>query len=400
MSTYIITAPRVLTGCGATHAPGAVVVDESKIAWVGPASDLPGDWQGGGVERIDPPEATVLPGLIDAHVHLAFGGAIYPLAAVQATTQLDVAATIRAELAELGAAGVTTVRDLGAPRYTDIDTLTRLHNRPRVLTATIPLTVAGGHCHGLGGAVDTLTGIRDLVAANAARGADWIKIMGSGGFTTGAASSPYEPQFTDIQVRAAVDAAHDHGLPVAVHAHGTAAIRQAVAAGVDSIEHCTWMTVDGFDLDHGVVREIADRGILVCPTINHLARSAAGRLPWPVRRDHLRVMLDAGVQLIPGSDAGIPHTPPRRYPHSLPIYLDLGLSPAAVIDLATRHAAEALRIGHLTGTLAAGLSADLIAVPGDPTRDLNLLTRPILTMAAGHMHYADATPEAEEDTST
>lgn len=78
MSTHIITAARVLTGCGATHAPGAVVVDESKIAWVGPGSDLPGDWQGAGVEQIDLPEASVLPGLIDAHVHLAVGGAPHP----------------------------------------------------------------------------------------------------------------------------------------------------------------------------------------------------------------------------------------------------------------------------------------------------------------------------------
>ncbi|WP_280215804.1 amidohydrolase family protein [Nocardia cyriacigeorgica] len=398
MSARIITAARVLTGCGATHAPGAVVVDEDKIAWVGPASNLPVNWQGVGVERMDLPQASVLPGLIDAHVHLAFGGTAHLPAAIQATTRLDAAATIRAGLAELLGAGVTTVRDLGAPRYTAIDTLTQHHTRPRVLTATIPLTVVGGHCHSLGGAVDTLTEIRDLVAANAARGADWIKIMGSGGFTTGGTSSPYEPQFTDTQVRAAVDTAHDQGLPIAAHAHGTAAIRQAVAAGVDSIEHCTWMTADGFDLDHGVVREIADRKILVCPTINHLARSAAGRLPWPIRRDHLRAMLDAGVRLIPGSDSGIPHTPPRRYPYSLPAYLDLGLTPAEVIDLATRQAADALRIGHLTGTLAAGLSADLIAVPGDPTRDLDLLTRPILTVAAGHLHYPNATRRAEEDT--
>lgn len=398
MSARIITAARVLTGCGATHAPGAVVIDEGKIAWVGPASDLPGDWQGCCVARLDLPQATVLPGLIDAHVHLAFGGAAHLPAAIQATTHLDAVATIRAGLAELLGAGVTTVRDLGAPRYTDIDTLARPHTRPRVLTATIPLTVAGGHCHSLGGAVDTLTEIRDLVAANAARGADWVKIMGSGGFTTGGTSSPYEQQFTDTQVRAAVDAAHEHGLPIAAHAHGTAAIRQAVAAGVDSIEHCTWMTADGFDLDHGVVREIADRKILVCPTINHLARSAAGRLQWPVRRDHLRVMLAAGVRLIPGSDAGIPNTPPGCYPYSLPAYLDLGLSPAEVIDLATRQAADALRIGHLTGTLAAGLSADLIAVPGDPTRDLDLLTTPILTVAAGHLHYPNATRKAEEDT--
>lgn len=399
MSALIITAARVLTGCGATHAPGAVVVDEGKIAWVGPASDLPGDWLGAYAERIDLPQASVLPGLIDAHVHLAFGRAAHPPAAIQATTRLDSAATICAGLAELLGAGVTTVRDLGAPRYIDIDTLTRHHIRPRVLTATIPLTVAGGHCHSLGGAVDTLPEIRGLVATNAARGADWIKIMGSGGFTTGGTSSPYEPQFTDTQVRAAVDTAHDHGLPIAAHAHGTAAIKQAVAARVDSIEHCTWMTADGFDLDHGLVREIVDREILVCPTINHLARTAIGRLPWPIRRDHLQLMLEAGVRLIPGSDSGIPHTPPGRYPHSLPAYLDLGLSPAEVIDLATRQAAEALRAGHLTGTLAAGLSADLIAVTGDPTRDLDLLTTPILTMAAGHLHYPDSTPEAEENAS-
>ncbi|MBF6399473.1 amidohydrolase family protein [Nocardia cyriacigeorgica] len=397
MSARLITAARVRTGCGDTHAPGAVVIDEGKVAWVGSASNLPGDWQGCCVARIDLPQATVLPGLIDAHVHLAFGGAAHLPAAIQATTRLA-AAAIRAGLAELLGAGVTTVRDLGAPRYTDIDTLTRHDIRLRVLTATIPLTVAGGHCHSLGGAVDTLTEIRDLVAANAARGADWVKIMGSGGFTTGGTSSPYEPQFTDTQIGAAVEAAHERGLPVAAHAHGTAAIRQAVAAGVDSIEHCTWMTADGFDLDHGLVREIADREILVCPTINHLARSAAGRLPWPVRRDHLRAMLDAGVRLLPGSDSGISHTPPRRYPYSLPAYLDLGLSPAEVIDLATRQAADALRVGHLTGTLAAGLSADLIAVPGDPTRDLDLLTTPILTVAAGHLHYPDATREAEEDT--
>ncbi|MEU2040455.1 amidohydrolase family protein [Nocardia niwae] len=399
MSARIITAARVFTGPGTAHTPGAVVVDDGKIAWVGPTADLPGGWSGVDVERIDLPEASVLPGLIDAHVHLSFGGAAHPPAAIQETPRHSVTATIRASLTALLDAGVTTVRDLGAPRYTDLDTLTRLHNRPRVLTAAIPLTVAGGHCHGLGGAVDTFIEIRDLVAANAARGADWIKIMASGGFTTGSASSPYEPQFTDTQFRVAVAAAHDHGLPVAAHAHGTTAIRQAVAAGVDSIEHCTWMTADGFDLDHGLVREIADRAIPVCPTINHLARSATGRLPWPVRRGHLQVMLDAGIQLIPGSDSGIPHSPPSRYPHSLPAYLDLGLSPAQVINLATRRAADALRIGHLTGTLAAGLSADLIAVPGDPTRDLNQLTTPILTVAAGHLHHLNTTPETEEDPS-
>nr|WP_280249227.1 amidohydrolase family protein [Nocardia abscessus] len=108
------------------------------------------------------------------------------------------------------------------------------------------------------------------------------------------------------------------------------------------------------------------------------------------------LMLDAGVRMVPGSNSGIPHTPPGSYPHSLSAYLDLGLTPAGVIDMATRLAADALRIGHLTGTLTAGLSADLIAVPGDPTRGLDLLTTPILTVADGHPHHPDTPPEAEE----
>ncbi|MFC8529167.1 amidohydrolase family protein [Nocardia sp. NPDC057227] len=397
MTTRVITAARVRTGHGAVHAPGAVAIDHGRIAWAGPATDLPPAWNTPEVMRIDLPEATVLPGLVDAHVHLAFGGATVPPTASGPLAWREVAATIRSGLTELLTAGVTTVRDLGAPRYVDIDTLTQTNPRPRVLTATIPLTVPGGHCHTLGGAMDTCTAIRNLVEVNTLHGADWIKVMITGGFTTSGASSPYEPQFTDAQIRAAVEAAHDHGLPVAAHAHGTAGIRQAVTAGVDSIEHCTWMTATGFDLDPGLVREIAARDIPVCPTINHLARTATGRLPWAVRREHLRVMLDAGIRLVPGSDAGIPHTPPGRYPQSLPAYLDLGLTPAEVIDLATSGAADALRIGHLTGTLTAGLGADLIAVPGDPAHDLTALSTPILTMAAGHLHHR-AEPDAQEDT--
>ncbi|QIS22177.1 amidohydrolase family protein [Nocardia terpenica] len=157
------------------------------------------------------------------------------------------------------------------------------------------------------------------------------------------------------------------------------------------------MVPGGFDLGHGVVREILDRRILVCPTVNHHARAATGRLPWPVRREQLRVMLAAGVEIVPGSDAGIPHTSHRMYPRPLDFYTDLGLTPADVVGLATRRAAEALHCGHVTGTLTAGRSADLIAVHGDPIQDLHTLTTPILVMAAGHLRHLHATPHAEED---
>ncbi|WP_433678357.1 amidohydrolase family protein [Nocardia sp. CA-119907] len=399
MRVRIIDADRVLTGTGELHSPGTVITTDDRIAWVGATEAQLSDWRGHRVERIRLRESTILPGLIDAHVHLAFGCAVHPRPAIQHDTRLAVAATIRRALRELAAAGITTVRDLGAPRYVDSDTLATTTPPTRVLKATIPLTIPGGHCYSLGGAVTTDSEIARLVAANAARGAEWIKVMVTGGFTVSGTSSPYEPQFSDHQLRVIVAAARDHGLPIAAHAHGITGIRQAVDVGVDSIEHCTWMTDDGgFDFDLGLVNAIATQQIMVCPTINHEAMTARGRLPWAVRREQLTVMLGAGVRLVPGTDSGIPRTPHNKYAHSLPTYLDLGLTPAEVIDLATRRAAQALRIDHSTGTLTAGLSADLIAVPGDPRQDLTVLATPILAITAGHLHYPAAVPTTEEYT--
>lgn len=387
MTIRILDTERVLTGTGEVITPGTVVTAADRIAWVGQTAARPPSWDGPRVERIRLPGATILPGLIDAHVHLGFGCAVNPRPAIQDSTRREVAATIRRALRALADAGITTVRDLGAPRYVDTDTLAATTPRARVLKATVPLTIPGGHCYSLGGAVTGDAEIERLIAANAARGADWIKVMVTGGFTVSGTSTPYEPQFSNHQLRTIVAAAREHDLPVAAHAHATTGIGQAVDAGVDSIEHCTWMTEGGFDLDHGLVKAIAEREIMVCPTINHEAMTARGRLAWPVRREQLTVMLDAGVRLLPGTDSGIPRTPHDIYARSFPAYLDLGLTPAQVIELATRRAAQSLRIADRTGTLAAGLSADLLAVPGNPTQDLSVLATPILTMTAGNLHY-------------
>ncbi len=395
MTIQIIDAARVLTGHRTAYSPGSIVIDDRLLAWVGPTADLPARWLGG-TARITLPGASVLPGLIDAHVHLTFDctgqtSAGDPIESTQAVVD-----RIRAGSHALMRSGVTTVRDLGAPRHTTITP--NPTPGPRMLTSGAPLTVPRGHCHFLGGVVSTISDIDRLVAENARRGASWIKVMVTGGWTAGGHSSPYSPQFTDTQLAAIVSAARAHHLPVAAHAHGTTGIRQAVDAGVDSIEHCTWMTPTGFHLDTGLVREIADRRILVCPTINHHARSATGRLPWSIRREHLTTMLAAEVQLIPGTDAGIPSTPPGRLADSLSIYTDLGYTPAGILELATRRAANALGIGHLTGTLTAGRSADLLAVPGNPTQNLQALTTPILVVTAGQIYRTDDIPHAQEDT--
>ncbi|WP_290047838.1 amidohydrolase family protein [Nocardia nova] len=386
MTARILHVARVVTGLSTVHAPGTVVVDDKHIAWVGTPDQLPDTWTTNKPHQIHLPQATLLPGLIDAHVHLAFDHSADPHRAAEKWGTA---------VQQLLHGGITTARDLGAPHHTDISAVAGTSG-PRILSAGVPLTIPGGHCDEFGGSVTTAADIDRIVSHNAERGAAWIKVMVTGGFTSRGPSSPYSPQFTDTQLADIVAAARDHDLPVAAHAHGTAGIRQAVEAGVDSLEHCTWMTENGFHLDHGIVNAIAEQRILVCPTINHLARHASGRLPWPVRRAQLVAMLSAGVRIVPGSDAGIPHTPHHLYGRSLPAYTDLGFSPAEVVDLVTRRAAEALRVGHLTGTLTAGRAADLIAAPGDPTRELHALTTPILVMSSGHLHYLDI--NAEEDT--
>ncbi|WP_067469765.1 amidohydrolase family protein [Nocardia amamiensis] len=371
----VLTADRVLTGAGAPIRSGAVAVDGDRIVWIGTVGDLPARWNA--ADRIDVPDGTLLPGMIDSHVHLSLAES------PDLARERDIAALILRS-------GVTTVRDLGGPGP-------HVPAPPglRVTAAGVPLTVPDGHCHHLGGAVTTTADIGGRITTAAAAGARWIKAMVTGGFTTSGHTSPYTTQFTGSQLAAIVTAAREHGLRVAAHAHGTAGIRQAVRAGVDSIEHCTWMSEDGFDFDRGLVVEIAAAGITVCPTINEHARNAVGRLPWAVRREHLSVMLAAGVTLIPGTDSGIPHSRHDRFPQSLPAYTDLGLSAGEVVELCGRAAADALGLAEEIGTLARGRAADLIAVSGDPTRDLTALTRPILVMTAGNLHHHEPVPQED-----
>ncbi|WP_405138039.1 amidohydrolase family protein [Nocardia sp. NBC_01388] len=394
MTLRIIDAARVLTGHGTAHTPGSVVVDGTSIAWVGPTCDLPPRWSRRAANRLALTNATLLPGLIDAHVHLAFDCTSQPPDARDDLARGAVSDKIRTAATALTSSGVTTVRDMGAPRYIDADTLP-VQPGPRVLPATIPLTVPGGHADSLGGAVTTIADVEQVIAENARRGAAWITTVVTGGLNGGGRRSPYEPQFSDTMLAAIVTIAHRHGLPVAAQAHGTAGIRQAVEAGVHSIEYCTWLAPGGFDVDPGLIREIAARRIPVCPIINHHSRAASGRLPWRHRREHLRDMLAAGVHLLPGTDSGITLTPHDRFGHALSAYIDLGLTPASIIELATRRAADALGISHLTGTLSTGLSADILAVHGNPTQHLHSLATPIMVMTAGHLYRSRAVRDNE-----
>ncbi|MEV5242597.1 amidohydrolase family protein [Streptomyces cinnamoneus] len=381
----LLCADRVITGVERTmYRDGAVLVTGTSIAWVGPrpmAPDTP-------ARPMHLDGATLLPGLIDAHTHLALDAGPDPFGALGTLTGRQVLAAMRERAGRMLAAGITTARDLGAPGRLDTVLAREIRgghaHGPRLVTAGVPVTRPGGHGAALGGECADLDDAEALVRANRDAGARWTKVFVTGGFTT-KGTSPYALQLPTQLLAEVTALSHRLGMKVAVHAHATAGIAAAVEARVDSIEHCTWMSEDGFDLDPGLMAAMAEHRIVASATVNSRARNATGRLPWAQRAAQLRALYESGVPLAVGTDAGIPTTAHDDLPASLPAYLDLGLDPLGVLELATSHTAQALGLDD-TGALREGMRADVLAVEGDPTEDLSVLTRPVTVLGGGTAH--------------
>ncbi|MFI9200566.1 amidohydrolase family protein [Streptomyces sp. NPDC053048] len=396
MTDLLITAGRVLTGPGGEGTTdGAVLVQGRDIVAAGPREEVealaPRD-----VPRMSLPGATVLPGLIDCHVHLAFDAGDDPVGSVKESDAPGLLLGMARRARQLLDSGVTTVRDLGdrdglAFRLRDAIAEGALPG-PRVLAAGAPLTAPGGHCWFLGGEVEGEDALREAVRRNAAAGADVIKVMATGGGLTPGGPATWESQFTPAELRAVVDEARRLGLPVAAHAHGTEGIAAAVAAGVDTIEHCTWMAEGGFDAREDLVAEIAAKGIHVCPAASPNWRVFAERFGYE-RADavfsRVRWMAEQGVHLIAGTDAGVPRAVFDNFTGSLDFYRHLGFGTDRIIDMATVDAARALGIAEETGRLAAGYRADVLVVDGDPLEDLDALRDVRLVLAAGRPHIPE-----------
>ncbi|HEY3531135.1 MAG TPA: amidohydrolase family protein [Nocardioides sp.] len=378
---------------GERFRPGGVtlLLDGDRIAGVEPlAYDVPH-----GVE-VTTYDGTLLPGLIDAHVHLVgdatFGG--LERAGSMSDDELDT--TITGTLRAQAAAGVTTVRDLGDVRYRTLVARDRRGpGEPRIVAAGPPITVPGGHCHYLGGAVTGVDEVRSRVAEHAERGVDLVKVMASGGMLT-AESDVLGVQFTPEELRAAAEAAHTAGLRIVAHAHSEAGVRHAVAAGVDGLEHATCLSAAGLAVPEDLFREIAARDVTVDPTwgMDPDRVPPADQLPPNMRAlverfhvspiDVLRGragqitrMRELGVRIVSGMDAGA--TPPKPHGSLWRVVVQLesaGFSAAEALATATSVAADDCRLTATTGRLAAGLAADLLVVDGDLESDLTALARP------------------------
>ena len=229
----LVTADRVVTGRpGEVLDEAGVLYEGNRIEWVGRVSELTAD-RAAGAHRSHYPGATILPGLIDSHVHLGFDGGPDPVQRMERESDSEQLVLMLFSARELLGAGVTTGRDLGARSFLDV-TVKRaiqdgLAEGPRLLSATRPITVTGGHCWFMGGETDGLDAIRHQVRYHHKMGADLIKVMATGGHLT-KGSVPWHAQFHEGEMRVLVDDAHRLEKKVAAHAHGTDGIRNAAAA--------------------------------------------------------------------------------------------------------------------------------------------------------------------------
>jgi imidazolonepropionase-like amidohydrolase len=332
--------------------------------------------------------ATLLPGLVDTHVHLTFDASRDPVGSLAGRSDEEtVAAMTRAARTALRG-GVTTVRDLGDRGYLSLG-LRGQPGLPTIVAAGPPITTPGGHCHYLGGVAEpTAKGVRAAVREHAERGVDVIKIMASGGTLT-PGTHQHLPQFTPEVLKAAVDEAHRHGLQATAHAHAVQAIADGVAAGADGLEHVSFWTQDSVDAPAELIQLIADRRTIVGATVGMVP--VPGMEPPPAVRARIPLMVanmgrmyEAGALLVAGSDAGIAPIKPHDVVRHAPAMLrEIGIGQAEALRMITSAAAGVIGLGHRKGRIAPGFDADILAVDGDPITDPDALHRISAVYARG-----------------
>lgn len=358
-----------------------VLCVDGRIAAIGSDLDAPGG------RVIDCDGAFVIPGLIDCHVHLSSSGEANDLGQARqeplAVRAWKMAGHARATVE----AGITTVRDLGAREHLNIHLATAVERGivpgPRVLAAGQAVTMTGGHGHGfIAREADGPDEVRKAVREQLRAGARAIKLIASGGVMTPGVD-PRSPSFTFEELAAGVEEGRKAFRVVAAHAQSTAGIKNAVQAGVDSIEHGVW-------LDEEAIEMMLDRGTVLVATLTApyqiVAGGKDGVLPGymvekgeQVMEDHIRSFqsaVNAGVKVAMGTDQGTPFNRPGENAQEILRMAEHGLSPAAALLSATAWAADLLQLHDECGRLRTGLSADLVVLPRDPLVHLDVLARP------------------------
>jgi imidazolonepropionase-like amidohydrolase len=347
-------------------------------------------------------DGTVLPGLVDAHVHLVADGVPGSLEAVGSMSDEEIDAVIARTLAQQAAFGVTTVRDLGDRGYRTLGFRDASSpGTPRIVAAGPPFTTGGGHCHYLGGAAEGTDAIRAAMTDHVSHGVDLVKVMASGGMLT-PGTDQLGVQFSPDDLALIVSLGHEAGLPVVAHAHSVRGAWHAVEAGVDGLEHFTCLSDEGLVTPVDLLDAVAAAEIVVSPTLGaNRAKfrpdAIAPALLELMTRFHLlpdafRVARaeqvgrarDRGVRIVSGTDAGIG---PAKVHGDGVWRAVVDLLPAFPLEealaTATSYAATVLGLGSVTGRLRAGYAADLLVVEGDVRADVEALGRPVAVWVRG-----------------
>jgi imidazolonepropionase-like amidohydrolase len=370
MPSIVIRGARVWDGVADSSVEANVAIADGVVEAVG--TDV------GGAATLDASGCTVVPGLIEAHAHLCFNARPDWRATFDSDTPgrmlLRMAGNGRAMLE----AGITTVRDLGAPTGVSLEIREAFANGlalgPKLLIAGAPITTTGGHCYFMGGEADGELELRRAVRHRVKDDCDWIKVMASGGNMT-PRTNTFAAQYTVDELRALVEEARRLRKRVTAHAHGTTGIAVAVEAGVDMIEHCSFTAPGGYSFDAAVADAIVERGIIVSPT------TSVGYRSWPddgrkqQRAKIMRELFARGCKVIMSTDCGIPGVPHAALAGGIEVLAELGgLAPVEALRLATSTSAELLGLAD-RGRLAAGLAADVAVVEGNPLEKLADLER-------------------------
>jgi imidazolonepropionase-like amidohydrolase len=383
-------APRAFDGERFLDGGALVLVEDGVIAGVEPATAAAPE----GCPVSDVPGGTLLPGMVDTHVHLCGDGGPRALDQLPELGPAALDAVVTAAEQACLRAGVTAVRDLGDHRWTVLERAGREGIRPTVVAAGPPITSPGGHCWSMGGETVGAEALRRAVRERAERGAGVVKVMASGGVLT-PGTDVIACQFTLEELRALVDEAHGLGLPVTAHAHGLPAVERSVAAGVDGIEHCSCLTATGPRLPAELGAALSAAGTWVCPTVGFLpgvdppprvqARMQAVGATVEQHLVHVTALYRAGVTLLAGTDAGVgPPKPHGQVAHAVADLVDRCAVPLAeALTAATARAAQACGLGGRTGRLVAGHDADLLMADGDVTTDVTALQRPRVVVSRG-----------------